>query len=129
MQFKSDIMAGRIVPGMNFNQKVWAMTVRIPAGKLATYGQVAKALGSPGAARAVGNALNKNPYAPQVPCHRVVGSNGSLTGFAGGLPKKQRLLQEEGIDCESHRILMDRVSWVEFEAQDSAAPAKYAARS
>ncbi|QOV87593.1 MGMT family protein [Humisphaera borealis] len=114
MQFLDDILAGRVVPGMNFNQKVWAMTVRIPAGKVATYGQVAKALGSPGAARAVGNALNKNPYAPRVPCHRVVGSTGSLTGFAGGLPKKQQLLIEEGVACAAHRVVMDRVEWVEL---------------
>ena len=125
MQFMNDIMAGRIVPGMTFDQKVWAMTVRIPAGKVATYGQVARALGSPGAARAVGNALNKNPYAPHVPCHRVVGSNGSLTGFAGGLPKKQRLLQAEGVDCDEHRVVMDRVSWVELEgSKTEAQPAK-----
>lgn len=112
MQFETDIKSGRIVPGMNFNQKVWAMTVRIPAGQLATYGQIAKAVGSPLAARAVGNALNKNPYAPQVPCHRVVGSTGSLTGFAGGLPKKRELLQGEGVDCKGERVLMKQVKWV-----------------
>jgi methylated-DNA-[protein]-cysteine S-methyltransferase len=92
-----DIKAGRVTPAMNFNQKVWALCARIPAGRVATYGQIARALGSPGAARAVGNALNKNPYAPAVPCHRVVGSNGSLTGFAGGLATKERLLKGEGV--------------------------------
>src|SRR5687768_4881895 len=81
---------------MTFNQRVWAKIVRIPAGKVATYADVARALGTTGY-RAVGNALNKNPYAPGVPCHRVVGSDGSLTGFAGGLEKKRELLKREGL--------------------------------
>ena len=67
-----------------------------------TYAWIAQALGSKGY-RAVGNALNRNPYAPAVPCHRVVGSNGSLTGFAGGLEKKRRLLTEEGVECGNYR--------------------------
>jgi methylated-DNA-[protein]-cysteine S-methyltransferase len=61
-----------------------------------TYARIAQALGSKGY-RAVGNALNRNPYAPAVPCHRVVGSDGSLTGFAGGLEKKRELLRREGL--------------------------------
>jgi methylated-DNA-[protein]-cysteine S-methyltransferase len=100
--FESQIKSGKIVSGMNFNQKVWAMTARIPRGMVCTYGDIAKALGTK-AYRAVGNALNRNPYAPAVPCHRVVGSNGSLTGFAGGLPKKQRLLREEGVAIANER--------------------------
>ena len=72
---------------MTFNQKVWAMTARIPKGTVTTYAAIAKALGTK-AYRAVGNALNRNPYAPGVPCHRVVGSTGALTGFAGGLERK-----------------------------------------
>lgn len=94
---EKQIVAGRIVDGMSFNQKVWAVCARIPRGKVTTYGDIAMALGSPRAGRAVGNALNKNPYAPAVPCHRVVGSNGSLTGFAGGLDKKRKLLSDEGV--------------------------------
>jgi methylated-DNA-[protein]-cysteine S-methyltransferase len=105
MSNEQHIKAGRIVDGMNFNEKVWAMTVRIPAGRLATYGQIAAALGSPRGARAVGNALNKNPYAPQVPCHRVVGSTGALTGFAGGIPMKRRLLEEEGVAVNGERVV------------------------
>ena len=101
--FEQDIKAGRIVPGMSFNQRVWALTARIPAGKVATYGQVAKAMGTKGY-RAVGNALNRNPYAPAVPCHRVVGSNGSLTGFATGVDKKRRLLAGEGVRCRNGRV-------------------------
>lgn len=97
------IKAGRIMPGMSFNEKVWALTARIPAGKVVTYGQIAEALGSKGC-RAVGNALNRNPYAPAVPCHRVVGSDGSLTGFAGGLEKKRKLLEEEGVAFRKARV-------------------------
>jgi O-6-methylguanine DNA methyltransferase len=98
------IRGGRMAAGMSFSQKVWAMTARIPPGKIATYGQIARALGQPGAARAVGGALNRNPYAPQVPCHRVVGADGSLTGFAGGLPTKQRLLAAEGVRVVDGRV-------------------------
>lgn len=94
---ESNIKSGRVSAGMTFNEKVWAMTARIPSGKVATYGDIARALKSPRAARAVGNALNRNPFSPQVPCHRVVGSDGSLTGFAGGIDKKRLMLRREGI--------------------------------
>src|SRR4051812_12422929 len=93
---EAQIKAGQISPAMSFNQKVWAITARIPRGKVVTYGDIARALNTK-AYRAVGNALNRNPYAPQVPCHRVVGADGSLTGFAGGLTKKLKLLSEEGV--------------------------------
>src|SRR5437660_11212534 len=92
---ESHIRAGRIVPGMTFNQKVWALTARVPKGRVTTYAELARALGTQ-AYRAVSNAMNKNPYAPAVPCHRVVGSDGSLTGFAAGLGKKRRMLVAEG---------------------------------
>lgn len=105
---EQSIRAGRIVPGMSFNQQVWALTARIPAGRVCTYGDLAAALGKPGAARAVGNALNKNPYAPGVPCHRVVGSNGSLTGFAGGLDKKSQLLRAEGVPVNNGKADLAR---------------------
>lgn len=97
MSNQTHIKAGRVSARMTFNEKVWAMCARIPAGKLATYGDIAKALNSPRAFRAVGNALNRNPYSPAVPCHRVVGSDGSLTGFAGGLAKKRLMLRREGV--------------------------------
>jgi methylated-DNA-[protein]-cysteine S-methyltransferase len=90
------IKSGRLSKAMSFNQKVWAITARIPKGKVVTYGDIARALGGK-AYRAVGNALNCNPYAPAVPCHRVVGSDGSLTGFAAGVEKKKRMLKAEGI--------------------------------
>ena len=104
-QHLDHILAGRIVPGMNFNEKVWAMCVRVPAGRVVTYAGIARALGSNGY-RAVGNALNKNPYAPTVPCHRVVGSNGALTGFAGGLDKKRELLEAEGLTLTKSGITL-----------------------
>ena len=90
------IKLGKLLPGMTFNQKVWALTARIPAGKVTTYAAIARALVTKGY-RAVGNALNRNPYAPGVPCHRVVGSTGALTGFATGVEKKRELLAREGV--------------------------------
>lgn len=104
--FEADIRAGRILPGMNFNQRVWAITARVPAGKVVTYADLAQALGSRGF-RAVGNALNRNPYAPGVPCHRVVGSSGSLTGFAQGLARKQEMLADEGVICSNGRVCLE----------------------
>ena len=93
---EQQIKSGKLSPAMSFNQKVWAITARVPKGKVVRYGDIARALNCT-AYRAVGNALNKNPYAPGVPCHRVVGSDGSLTGFAGGLEKKRELLSREGL--------------------------------
>src|ERR1051325_5320408 len=93
---KSLICAGKISTGMSFKEKVWALTARVPKGQVTTYKAIARKLNTR-AYRAVGNALNRNPYSPAVPCHRVVGSDGSLTGFAGGLAKKQRMLAREGI--------------------------------
>ena len=101
------IRAGKIVDGMSFNQKVWAMTARVPAGKVTTYAQIARALGTKGY-RAVGNALNRNPYAPAVPCHRVVGSDGSLTGFASGIEKKRQILKREGVEFDGEKVKLDQ---------------------
>jgi methylated-DNA-[protein]-cysteine S-methyltransferase len=103
---EQQIVAGRITPEMSFNQKVWALCARVPAGKVVTYGDIAKALGTNGY-RAVGNALNRNPYAPAVPCHRVVGSDGSLTGFAGGIEQKKRLLRKEGVAMRGAKVALD----------------------
>jgi methylated-DNA-[protein]-cysteine S-methyltransferase len=98
--FEQQIKAGQVCEDMSFNQKVWALTARIPRGWVVTYADIAHKLGTK-AYRAVGNALNRNPYAPQVPCHRVVGSDGSLTGFASGVKKKRDLLVEEGVAVTS----------------------------
>jgi methylated-DNA-[protein]-cysteine S-methyltransferase len=100
---QTDILAGRLVNGMTFNEKVWAVCARVPRGKVTTYAAIARKLGTQ-AYRAVGNAMNKNPYAPHVPCHRVVGSDGSLTGFAAGLEKKKRLLKAEGVTFNNGKV-------------------------
>ena len=81
--------------GTEFQKRVWLHLVDIPYGETRSYGEIAKALGSPGAARAVGAANGKNPVAIIVPCHRVIGSTGELTGFAGGLEIKSQLLSTE----------------------------------
>jgi O-6-methylguanine DNA methyltransferase len=101
--FEADIKAGRIKSGMSFMEKVWALTSRVPAGRVTTYGLIAQKLGSKGY-RAVGMALNRNPFAPVVPCHRVVGSGGSLTGFAHGLEAKRKLLAKEGVKFKGARV-------------------------
>ena len=99
------IKSGTLAPSMTFSQKVWALTARVPKGKVTTYADIARALNTT-AYRAVGNALNKNPYAPAVPCHRVVGSTGALTGFAAGLAKKKALLEQEGVEIKNDRVVM-----------------------
>ena len=106
--FENEIKSGIIRKEMSFNQKVWALTSRIPRGQVTTYANIARQLKTR-AYRAVGNALNKNPYAPAVPCHRVVGSDGKLTGFAGGLAKKQRMLQQEGVAVANGRVLAEHL--------------------
>ncbi|MCX4659033.1 methylated-DNA--[protein]-cysteine S-methyltransferase [Streptomyces uncialis] len=81
--------------GTPFQRSVWAQLLRIPFGETRTYGELAEALGNPAASRAVGLANGKNPISVIVPCHRVIGANGNLTGYGGGLPRKQRLLDFE----------------------------------
>ena len=83
--------------GTTFQQQVWQQLRHIAAGSTSTYGAIARALGNPNAMRAVGAAVGRNPISIIVPCHRVLGSNGSLTGFAGGLDRKQALLRLEGL--------------------------------
>ena len=81
-----------------FYQAVWKACAEIPKGQVRTYGWLARRIGKPKAARAVGQALGRNPFAPTVPCHRVVGADGNLTGFSapGGVAAKRRLLIKEG---------------------------------
>ncbi|MCD7801456.1 MAG: methylated-DNA--[protein]-cysteine S-methyltransferase [Clostridiales bacterium] len=81
--------------GTPFQRAVWAALEDIPWGETRTYGQLAAQLGRPGAARAVGQACHRNPLPIFIPCHRVVGADGSLTGFAGGLACKEALLRME----------------------------------
>lgn len=82
--------------GTPFQRSVWRMLERIPYGETWSYGELARRLKRPGAARAVGHANGTNPIAIVIPCHRVIGSNGTLTGYGGGLEAKRRLLELEG---------------------------------
>lgn len=82
--------------GTDFQRSVWAALRAIPAGETRTYGQLASTIGKPKAVRAAGLANGQNPIAIIVPCHRVIGANGTLTGYAGGLERKQWLLAHEG---------------------------------
>jgi methylated-DNA-[protein]-cysteine S-methyltransferase len=87
--------------GTEFDQAVWALLRAIPYGETRSYGQLARALSKPGSFRAVGRANGRNPIGIIVPCHRVIGSDGSLTGFAAGLPAKRLLLELERAICET----------------------------
>lgn len=80
-----------------FQQQVYDAVRRIPKGQTRSYAWVAQTIGKPGAVRAVGNALNNNPFAPEVPCHRVIKSDGSIGGFAHGSERKRRMLRSEGV--------------------------------
>jgi len=81
--------------GTPFQLAVWDVIASIPYGECRSYGDIARTLGKPGAARAVGGACNRNPVPIIIPCHRVIGSDGSLTGFGGGLDNKKALLTLE----------------------------------
>ena len=83
--------------GTEFQKQVWTALLAIPYGESRSYGDIARAIGRPKAVRAVGAAAGKNPIAVVAPCHRVLGSTGTLTGFAGGLTAKTRLLAIEGL--------------------------------
>ena len=89
-----------------FEKLVYACTLSIPIGETRTYKWIAARIGVPASARAVGNALHKNPYAPFVPCHRVVASDGRLGGYSGGLRRKIALLKKE----REYKIEIDRNS-------------------
>ncbi|MFY1573690.1 methylated-DNA--[protein]-cysteine S-methyltransferase [Verrucosispora sp. WMMD703] len=81
--------------GSDFERAVWREMTRIPYGETLTYGEVARRVGDPGAARAVGVACNRNPIPVIVPCHRIIGAGGKLVGFGGGLDRKVKLLELE----------------------------------
>jgi len=88
-----------------FKNKVYQAARKIPQGKVTTYSEIARAIGKPKAARAVGNAMHENPFAPQVPCHRVVKSNGQVGGFASGAKRKIELLKKEGVSIENGKVV------------------------
>jgi methylated-DNA-[protein]-cysteine S-methyltransferase len=83
--------------GTDFQRRVWQALREIPAGRTRCYGDVAQQVGAPAAVRAVGTAIGRNPVSVIVPCHRVIGRDGTLTGYAGGLQRKQHLLRLEGV--------------------------------
>jgi methylated-DNA-[protein]-cysteine S-methyltransferase len=99
--FNGEIGALDTIPvdlnGTPFQKNVWQALRRIPGGTTISYGELAKRIGEPAAVRAVGAANGANPIALIVPCHRVIGSNGRLTGYGGGLDRKQWLLEHEGV--------------------------------
>lgn len=86
-----------LATGTAFQQLVWQALLAIPFGATCSYGQLASRIGKPSAVRAVGAAVGRNPLTILVPCHRVIGASGSLTGYAGGLDRKTALLQREGV--------------------------------
>ena len=88
-----------VFKGTKFQLKVWKYIIKIPKGSVKTYKQVAVGIKNPKSARAVANACAKNPYAPKIPCHRVIKSNGALGGYSGkgGIKQKLRLLRSEKV--------------------------------
>jgi len=98
---------------MNFKEKVYNICRLIPKGKVVTYGQLAKLAGNPKAARAVGALMRINPDAPQTPCHRVVASDGKLTGYSGvgGIIQKKKMLVNEGVCFKNNRVDLSLSMW------------------
>jgi methylated-DNA-[protein]-cysteine S-methyltransferase len=95
-----------LVPqGSEFQRRVWIEIARIPFGETLSYAELATRAGAPGAARAAGAATGRNPLSIIVPCHRVVGSDGSLTGYAGGIERKTRLLRLEGALAHQEELI------------------------
>ena len=90
---------------MNFQKQALNLTKQIPKGRISTYGEIAKALGDVRASRAVGNALNRNPKLIEIPCHRVVMSDGRIGGYSGGVERKIELLEKEGVKIKDDKVL------------------------
>jgi len=99
-----------------FAKQVYELTKLIPKGKVSTYKEISRALGDSKASRAVGNSLNKNPYAPKVPCHRVIKSNGEVGGFANGTKKKIIILNKEGVLINKGKVDLKKYLY-EFKAK------------
>lgn len=98
---------------MTFRERVYKITSKIPIGYVATYSQIAGLAGNSRAARAVGVFMRINPFAPRVPCHRVVASDGSLTGYSaiGGITKKKQMLLDEGVVFYKEKVDLFRCLW------------------
>src|SRR5690242_17230913 len=97
----------------SFREKVYEILRHVPKGKVATYGQLAELAGSPGAARAVGMCMKINPDAPRTPCHRVVASNGKLTGYSAGegVKTKKQMLLDEGVKFTGDKVNLIMSQW------------------
>ncbi|MFA6533409.1 MAG: MGMT family protein [Patescibacteria group bacterium] len=97
----------------DFKNKIYKLTSLIPKGKVATYGQLAKLAGKPKAARAVGVFMKNNPNAPTIPCHRVVASDGKLTGYSGigGIAQKKKMLINEGVSFKNNKVDLSVSRW------------------
>ncbi len=93
---------------MDFEEEVLDLVSKIPKGKVSTYKKIAQALEKPKSYRAVGNALNKNPNPIEIPCHRVVKSNGKIGGYAKGRETKRKLLRKEGIEIKNDKINLEK---------------------
>ena len=91
--------------GTEFQQMVWRELQKVPFGRTVAYGDIARAMGRPGASRAVGGANNKNPISIIIPCHRIIGADKSLTGYGGGMWRKAWLLKHENIRIVNNRII------------------------
>ncbi len=96
---------------MTFNERCYKILSQVPKGKVTTYKALAQALKTK-AYRAVGNAMNKNPYAPKVPCHRVINANGELGGYAYSLKKKIQMLKAEGVEIKDDKIDLEKYEHV-----------------
>jgi O-6-methylguanine DNA methyltransferase len=98
---------------MTFRDRIYEITKQIPKGKVVTYGQLAALGGSPKAARAVGMCMRTNPNAPVVPCHRVVASDGSLTGYSmgDGVTTKKKMLEAEGVIFNGDKVNLSASQW------------------
>jgi methylated-DNA-[protein]-cysteine S-methyltransferase len=101
---RADFELGIALEGTEFERRVWDAVRAIPYGETASYAEIAARIGRPGACRAVGRANARNPIAVVVPCHRVVGADGSLTGYAGGIEMKRALLELERPEDHGHRL-------------------------
>lgn len=86
-----------------FNERCYKFLKKVPKGKVTTYKELARAMNSK-AYRAVGNAMNKNPNAPRVPCHRVINSSGDIGGFSSGIKNKIKILEKEGVEVKNNKI-------------------------
>ena len=92
---------------LSFGEKCYRLSAKVPKGKVTTYKEIAKAMGTK-AYRAVGNAMKKNPYAPKIPCHRVIKTNGNIGGFVSGIGNKIRLLKSEGVEIINNKINLNK---------------------